>query len=232
MLIGLSGPARCGKDSIANVLITHHGYRRVAFADKLREGLYALNPWVSPKYVVDPKKPREREFEIKDAFEAFPVGRWELREVVDRVGWEMAKELPEVRGLLQRLGTEVGRMLWGEDAWIVAAFPQGVDWRENVVVTDVRFDNEAQFVRGSGGVIVHVSRPGVGPVNGHVSDAGIRREYYDYEVENDGTLGDLRGKVEGVLEAIQRAITDRPYVPGVSEKSPMSRAYARNYMRS
>lgn len=231
MLIGLSGPARVGKDSIAQVLIDHHGYRRVAFADKIREALYALNPWINPKHVIDPKKDPDREWEIHTAFRAFPTGTWQLQHVVDRVGWDMAKELPEVRGLLQRFGTEVGRTVWGDDAWIVAAFPQGVDWRDNVVVTDVRYDNEAGFIRGSGGVIVHVSRPGFGPINGHVSDAGIRREYYDYEVANDGGLGDLRGKIEGVLGAIQQAISDKPYVPGVSENSPLARAYARDYLR-
>ena len=48
-IIGLSGFARSGKDEAAKVLVEEFGFKRVGFADKLREVLYALNPLVEVK---------------------------------------------------------------------------------------------------------------------------------------------------------------------------------------
>ena len=45
-LIGLSGMKRSGKDSTAEILQRNYGFSRLAFADKLREALLALNPSV------------------------------------------------------------------------------------------------------------------------------------------------------------------------------------------
>ena len=42
VIIGLSGYAQSGKDTVANILVQHYGYKRVAFADKIRECLFAL----------------------------------------------------------------------------------------------------------------------------------------------------------------------------------------------
>jgi 50S ribosomal subunit-associated GTPase HflX len=47
MIIGLSGYAQVGKDTVANILVQHHGYKRVAFADKIRECLFALDPIIA-----------------------------------------------------------------------------------------------------------------------------------------------------------------------------------------
>ena len=46
MIIGLSGYAQSGKDTVAKVLIEEYGFTRIAFADKIREFLYDLNPQV------------------------------------------------------------------------------------------------------------------------------------------------------------------------------------------
>jgi dephospho-CoA kinase len=44
-LVGLTGYARSGKDTAAQVLI-NDGFNRVAFADPMKNMLYALNPIV------------------------------------------------------------------------------------------------------------------------------------------------------------------------------------------
>ena len=59
-IIALSGFARAGKDEAAKVLVEEFGFKQVAFADKLRDFLYAMNPlcsdqngWVTVKEVID-----------------------------------------------------------------------------------------------------------------------------------------------------------------------------------
>ncbi len=44
MIIGLTGYAQSGKDTVANILVERYGFTRVAFADKIREFLYETNP--------------------------------------------------------------------------------------------------------------------------------------------------------------------------------------------
>jgi len=61
MIIGITGRARSGKDTIANYLVHAHGFVRIAFADELKRmvnGLFGWEEkhgWGSLKDVVDPK---------------------------------------------------------------------------------------------------------------------------------------------------------------------------------
>lgn len=176
-LIGLSGFAQVGKDSVANIL-KEHGFQRIALADPIREAMYLLNPIV----VTDSR------------------GRiFRLQEVVDDIGWDDAKtSIPEVRRLLQVFGTEVGRQLFGEGIWVDLAMrkigPEG-----KYVITDVRFPNEVLAIGSLGGSLIRVTRPGSAPVNQHISDAGLSGSWFYAEISNDGSLEDLRSKVLEVL---------------------------------
>jgi hypothetical protein len=105
-----------------------------------------------------------------------------------------------VRVLLQRLGSDVGREMFGEDFWVEQAFKGLGD--EDVVFTDVRFPNEAEAVRGRGGVVWNVVRPGVGVANGHVSECALDGFVFDETVVNDGSLLDLEVKVLGCLRKL------------------------------
>lgn len=178
-LIAFSGVARSGKDSAARVLIERHGFTRIAFADPMREALYRLNPIVLASK--------------NDG------GYDRLSDLVDYHGWDEVKVLyPEVRQLLQRFGTEAGRDIHGEDCWVNAAFRRA-EGLERIVITDVRFDNEARAVHKRGGLVVKVVRPGVEAVNGHVSDRGVTEHLLDRVIHNDGTLEELAYRVEALL---------------------------------
>ena len=61
---------------------------------------------------------------------------------------------------------------------------------------DVRFPNEAEFVRQSGGIVVRIERPDHGPVNQHVSDAGQSEIKVDLTIVNDGTPEDMLVELE------------------------------------
>jgi hypothetical protein len=108
--------------------------------------------------------------------------------------WEGLKErAPGVRVLLQRFGSDVGREMFGEGFWVEQAFRGLGD--EDVVFTDVRFPNEAEAIRGRGGVVWNVVRPGVGVANGHVSECALDGFVFDATIVNDGSLDDLEREV-------------------------------------
>ena len=149
-IIALSGFARSGKDEAAKVLVEEFGFKQVAFADKLREVLYALDPVVS----------FDRE------------GTIYLQEVIDLYSWAGYKSTrfsEEIRRLLQRLGTEAGRQTLWDSIWIDAAFANQPE-DAKIVVSDARFINEFEAVKARGGQVWRIDRAGIGPVNDHPSE--------------------------------------------------------------
>ncbi|WP_244670918.1 deoxynucleotide monophosphate kinase [Pseudomonas sp. RtIB026] len=64
-----------------------------------------------------------------------------------------------------------------------------------IVIKDIRFENEASFLRSHNGVIWHVRRPDALRVNAHSSESGIQQNEQDILIVNDGTIADLEHKV-------------------------------------
>lgn len=184
-VLGLTGYARSGKDSIAAILKDVAGYERVALADPLREMALAIDPLVATTahYSLRPTTKR-------------------LSDLVARQGWETAKAFPDVRRLLQRLGTEGGRAFFGQDCWVDLWAARARDVLADggrVVCTDVRFPNEAEAVRELGGTIWRVQRLGVETLNDHSSESGIDAIEPDLAIMNDRTLDDLTASVLSAL---------------------------------
>jgi hypothetical protein len=180
LLIGLCGTAGSGKDEFAAAAASL-GIVRVALADKVREVLYAMDPIVGRHPENGTCVPRR------------------LRPFVDDVGWDQAKQFPEVRRLLQALGTEGGRGVLGADVWVNAAL--GVlSATPLAVVTDVRFPNEMHAIRERGGFIVRIERPGVEPPNAHISERAWRDQPVEVTVVNDGTLEQWRERARSLCQ--------------------------------
>lgn len=147
-IVGITGKAGAGKDTAAAFLIENYGFQRIAFGDALKEAAVALDPLVS---IGDTAATHE------GISETLAV---RLSELVELNGMDEAKQLPDVRRLLQRLGTEVGRELWGENFWVERAVAKIDPEAPGVVFTDVRFINEAHAVaHGLGGLLVEIQRP-------------------------------------------------------------------------
>jgi hypothetical protein len=91
--------------------------------------------------------------------------------------------------LLQDLGISA-RDLIDEDIWINAAL-SSVDSSDRVVITDVRFENEANMIRSLGGQIWRVKRPGVEAVNSHVSETQLDGYKVEQIFVNSGSIQDL-----------------------------------------
>jgi hypothetical protein len=165
-IIGLTGYAQSGKDTVASVLVEKYGYSRIAFADKIRDFLYGINPMVA----------------------CSPTGY--LQDLVNLVGWDTAKQEPQVRRLLQDLGISA-RDLIDENIWVNAAL-NNVGKDERVVITDVRFENEAAMIKLMGGQLWRVKRTGIGPVNDHISESQMDGHKVDQIFVNNGSIEDLQ----------------------------------------
>jgi hypothetical protein len=176
VLIGLCGYACVGKDTAAQVLLEEMGFQRIAFADPIKKALMALDPFL-------PGNDEGQFLRLSDFCRDRP--------------WSEVKDYPEVRRLMQVLGTEVGRNLVDPDLWVKLARRKLESTLSvgDVVVTDVRFPNEARLIRGYGGFLVRIERPGYGPVNEHVSDRASEHWAYDRRIDNDAEIPSLQSKM-------------------------------------
>lgn len=185
-IVGLTGKKRAGKDTFGGVLCDEFEYTRVAFADPLREAALGLDP------IIDWELPGsccgERAHDECDT----TGGPIRLSTIVERVGWEAAKDTyPEVRRTLERLGTDAIRAL-APDFWVRIAAQRIEAAPGSVVITDVRFPNEADKVRELGGVVARVVRTGQAAEEGaHVSDTAMDDYETDFEFKA-GNVGALK----------------------------------------
>lgn len=176
-IIGLTGYAGSGKDTVRSILVRRHEYDGLAFADPIREMLGGL-------------------LESCGVSETWMTER-ELKE----------REIPAIgasyRQLAQLLGTEWGRSIH-PDFWLKIAAAKIDMYRsfgsKGVVISDCRFPNEAAWIRANGGRIWNIVRPGLEPVRAHASEDLIASLPYDYVIYNKGAIDDLPKAIEAALD--------------------------------
>ncbi|GAB1389891.1 MAG: hypothetical protein AMXMBFR78_11610 [Rubrivivax sp.] len=180
LLIGLIGRAGAGKDTVAGYLEDEHAFERIGFADPIRDMVLAL-------------------FNRAGIPEAWASER-ALKEQPTGLG-------VSYRRIAQTLGTEWGRSCIAPDLWIrIAALQldQCVLQQHAVVISDVRFANEAAWIRQRGGVLVRVLRDGPPAAADHISEHELANLQVDHELLNHGGLETLFDQVERLIEPLRR----------------------------
>lgn len=204
ILIGLSGHAGAGKDTAARYLVSRYGFVTAAFADPIRDMAALLLEQVG----------------VSDAH---------LRHRVFK-----ERPLPELgfspRALMQVLGTEVGRAL-NPDLWVhhlelrLGLQPNGGLVHDRIVISDVRFPNEAAWVRSKGGKVVRLTRPQAqGQARAHVSETALADMTPDYDVLNDGdTEWSLQMRLDRICEDLgaEERPTQRRALPPDDDDDPI-----------
>lgn len=106
------------------------------------------------------------------------------------------------RHIMQTLGTEWGRQRLGQSLWTDVALRRA-ETMPLCVITDVRFDNEAQAVASAGGVVIKILREGMGPSgDAHASEAGVSAHLIHDTVYNNGSVVDLQSRLIKKADAI------------------------------
>lgn len=100
------------------------------------------------------------------------------------------------RQLLQTLGTEWGRNCIHPDIWTLIAEQKIKAATQSIVISDVRFHNEADMILKHGGELWHIQRDTTEKINTHVSEQCSWDTYQTKTIENNGSLEELYLKVE------------------------------------
>lgn len=187
-IIGITGKARAGKDTVADILEELSGgtVDREAFADRIKQiaaislgicngseelGLSGIRRWAD---------------QFKSA---------ETVVVLDPRNTVISKVTG--REFLQRLGADAIRSILGESVLIDAiSLDRDADL---LLLTDVRTIAEAVMIREAGGEVWRVHRPGAGS-NGHRIERGIPDSLIDVEIDNSGSIADLWQAVRDELD--------------------------------
>ena len=182
IIIGITGLAGSGKDTAAVELISTSGVYQYAFARPMKEAAKLLMGWTDEHV------------------------HGKLKDVIDPLYGVSP------RYVLQTLGTEWGRSIIHKGLWTLRAERFIESCRKlnadcNIVITDVRFDNEAAFIKEAGGIVLEVIRPdryaqldtGMAGAAEHTSEGGVHDKYISARICNDGTVEELHQLVGSVL---------------------------------
>lgn len=199
MIIGLVGFIGSGKGTVADILVQKKGYTKMSFADTVKDATAAVFGW--PRALLEGDTQASREFRET------PDDWWSKR-----FDYSFSPRLA-----LQMMGTEAGRDVFHPDIWVYS-LERKMELYPNVVIADVRFPNEIQFIQNKGGFVIRVKR-GKDPewydtalqanlernsdlmVDHHIhySEWAWIGEHFNYELYNDGSISMLEADVEHML---------------------------------
>lgn len=203
-LIGLNGYKRSGKNTVGSIIASRRdAVRQVGLADKMK---------VAAARALGFDRTEQALIDLMDSFKEVAV--FDIRYLEPGDNSPHHHEFTG-RQYLQWFGTEAGRQTFSNDFWIDLVLPRPGSIHESLgrarrelearypdtdilVVTDVRFLNEAVRVKALGGVVWEVVRPGV-VGGGHVTEEALPDYVVDDVIVNNSTLEDLEQRVEEAL---------------------------------
>lgn len=210
MIVGVAGFIGSGKDTIADYLITFKGFKRMSYAEPLKDAVSAIFGW--DRELLEGTTKYSREW--RDQVDPWWAERLDINHLTPR--W-----------VLQQWGTEVGRRAFHDDIWIASVENKLRSERDDIVISDCRFPNELKSIKRAGGITIRVSRgpnpewydsavdlnkgyytAGYQNARKNLENLGIHAsEYssvgleYDYYVENNGTIDELHRKVDLIINS-------------------------------
>ena len=181
MILGITGHARHGKDTTADMICDLADYRKTAFADRMKRVCAIIFGWGE----------RELYGDLKDVVDP----RWGIspRHALQTIGTQWGQfEL----GKYDAFGRTTGRLLWTRST-LDDILPD-----EDVVIADVRFPHEAEAIRERGGKIVMIRRPGYPVDLSHESEKAIEEIKPDHVIRNGGSFDYLRAQIIDFLTSL------------------------------
>jgi hypothetical protein len=201
MFVGVVGFIGSGKGAVGDIL-SKFGFEKISFGSHLKDVTSVMFGW------------------DRKLLEGDTVESREFREKIDLFWSKKLNREFTPRLALQLMGTEVGRNVFGADLWI-HALENKIDKDENYVITDVRFQNEIDWIRNQKGILIEIRRgelprwykvaalanDGCEHSLRVMRDIGIHesewkwigRQNVDHVIRNDGSLDDLEQSIISCL---------------------------------
>lgn len=181
VLIGLMGIKGSGKTSAALYLMKQYGFIEKSFAECLKRACQELF-LLSDSQVFGTQEEKET-----------PDDRWfgcTPRKMLQFVGTDLLRN--NLNTIMPGLGNDI--FIHHFKLWYESEIKKNPNLC--VVVSDVRFQNEIDFIQKIGGFVIKINRPSVMTNDMHSSEMELQSiTTYDYLIENTGTLEDFYYKI-------------------------------------
>jgi hypothetical protein len=198
-IIGIAGAAGSGKDTCAQQLHDYYRYEIRAFATPIKVLLNQRFGWTMEQW--EDRAWKERPDPAHGT--AF------VQHSVDTVTGPFSvgyHDPMSPRSWAQWLGTEAFRELAGMDFWAKRLINQwAADSFPEIVIPDVRFDNEVYMIRRQGGVVLYLQRDAAQSIEAHVSERALNINGVDAVIDNNGPIESLRLRVLSALLDLEAA---------------------------
>ena len=195
ILTALCGPAGAGKDTVADYLVEHHGYTKLAFADALRDE-------VGRAFDISVQLLTQRETK-EHPMSALALIRCMNPEFVQLAAHGDLYKPRSPRQIMQWWGTEYRREQaphYWVDAFMTRLIKEHQQGNHRFVVTDVRNTNEAELLREMGASLWQITRPGFELQPGAHSSETTGAEFApDFQLVNDHSITHLHKQAYATL---------------------------------
>jgi hypothetical protein len=207
MLIGIVGFIGSGKGTLGDILVNDYDFEQDSFAKPLKDAVSIIFGW------------------DRDLLEGDTEESRKFREKVDPYWSKICEFELSPRLALQRFGTESIRDVFHPNVWSASLIQRYEMTNLNTVVTDCRFKNEIKAIQEADGQVWRIKRgeepewynhywtlyqnqdsfeiekcraEGIFP---HRSETDWIGSEFDLVIDNDGTLSDLKCKVDMIMES-------------------------------
>lgn len=173
-IIGITGKKFNGKDTLGNYFVEQMNYKRIAFADPLKDACKCIFGFTEEQLYGDKK-------EVVDDF-------WRItpRQTLQFVGTDL------FRNNMNKLIPDIGNDIWVEVVRKKIITELEKNPNTCFVITDIRFQNELDMIHQLGGKVIRVKRNSLNNYDDqHQSEAFIDKLQVDYEINNDNTKDEL-----------------------------------------
>lgn len=162
VLIGMAGKMGSGKSSVSDCFVKNNNFVKLSFAKPLKDSLVLLTGLDISNFTDMEKK----EVPIPG------VGK-SPRELMQLMATDFIREMVNYDFWLWRMGQSISKFS-----------------DRDIIIDDVRFENEANFIRSNGGKIVHIKRDFEFASNHkqHKSEKGVKIQLNDTVLHAEDTV--------------------------------------------
>lgn len=186
VLIGFLGKKRSGKDTCADYLVEYHNFEKTAFAKPLKDCLKVLFHFTDEQLYGDKKE------DIDERWNTSP------RKAMQFIGTDV------IRNQFDNLIPNIGLNFWTKHFEIF----YNDNKNKNIVVSDVRFQNEVNTIKKLGGIIIKIQRDS-NNINSkckndtHESEIEMNNiENYDILIQNNSSFEELYKQIEKTINNV------------------------------
>ena len=173
MIIGLVGNKRVGKDTCADYLCYTHNFKKYSFATYLKESLKILFDWDDNSFNDDNKEKIDEYWSCTPRYMCQELGSF-LRNI-------------NINFHIKRLDKDIQKHL--------------LNRKENIIFSDIRYQNELDYVKSLGGIIIKIDRNTIlNNYSNHESETSIQYlNNIDHYIDNNSTKQELYNKIKTIL---------------------------------